>query len=128
MNRSLANELQQPIAFGIGIHAGDVIIGTMGYREHAQMTAIGEAVHVASRLQELTKEFRCQLVVSEAVGARAGISLKEFPAHEIQLRGLSAPLPIRVIASAALLTESGLPPLGEEDEHGLDGFAASAAD
>ncbi|MGA8401936.1 MAG: adenylate/guanylate cyclase domain-containing protein, partial [Stellaceae bacterium] len=55
MNRALANELQQPIGFGIGIHAGEVIIGTMGYREHAQMTAIGEAVHVASRLQELTK-------------------------------------------------------------------------
>jgi adenylate cyclase len=65
MNRALANELQQPIGFGIGIHAGEVIIGTMGYREHAQVTAIGEAVHVASRLQEPTKEYRCQLVVSE---------------------------------------------------------------
>jgi len=35
---------------GVGIHAGEVIIGTMGYRHHAQMTAIGEAVHIASRL------------------------------------------------------------------------------
>ena len=103
MNRALANELQQPIGFGIGIHAGDVIIGTMGYREHAQTTAIGEAVHVASRLQELTKEYACQLVVSEIVGATAGIPLDDFPCHEIQVRGFSAPLTIRVVSSAAAL-------------------------
>ncbi|MFZ2006810.1 MAG: adenylate/guanylate cyclase domain-containing protein, partial [Stellaceae bacterium] len=103
MNRALANELQQPIGFGIGIHAGEVIIGTMGYREHAQMTAIGEAVHVASRLQELTKEYHCQLVVSEVVGMTAGVSVGAFPGHRVQVRGLSAPLAIRAIDSAAML-------------------------
>lgn len=103
MNRALANELQQPIAFGVGIHAGEVILGTMGYREHAQTTAIGEAVHIASRLQELTKEYRCQLVVSEIVGKRADISLDAFPTHEVQVRGLSAPLSIYAIDSAAAL-------------------------
>jgi adenylate cyclase len=103
MNRSLANELQQPIGFGIGVHAGDVIIGTMGYREHAQMTAIGEAVHIASRLQDLTKEYDCQLAVSEIVGTTAGVPLNDFPSHEIQIRGLTAPLQIRVIDSAAAL-------------------------
>ncbi len=104
MNRTLANELQQPIGIGIGIHAGEVIIGTMGYREHAQTTAIGEAVHVASRLQDLTKEYHCQLVVSEVVGTVAGISLGDFPSHDIHVRGLSAPLMIRVIDSAAVLS------------------------
>lgn len=103
MNRALANELQQPIVFGVGIHAGEVIIGTMGYRQHAQMTAIGEAVHVASRLQELTKEYQCQLVVSDVVGATAGVSLDDFPAHQIQLRGLSAALSVRAIRSADTL-------------------------
>ena len=107
MNRALANELQQPIGFGIGIHAGEVIIGTMGYREHAQMTAIGEAVHVASRLQDLTKEFRCQLVVSDVVGRVAGVPLGAFPGHDVQVRGLSAPLAIRAIDSAAILTHDG---------------------
>ncbi|HTW52104.1 MAG TPA: adenylate/guanylate cyclase domain-containing protein [Stellaceae bacterium] len=107
MNRALANELQRPIGFGIGVHAGEVIIGTMGYREHAQMTAIGEAVHVASRLQDLTKEYRCQLVVSEVVGTAAGIPLGDFPSHEIQVRGLSVPLTIRAIDSAAMLPSPG---------------------
>jgi len=103
MNRALVNELQQPLAFGIGIHAGEVIIGTLGYREHAQTTAVGEAVHIASRLQDLTKEYGCQLVVSETVGATAGVPLGDFPKHEVRVRGLTAPLGIRVIDSAAKL-------------------------
>jgi adenylate cyclase len=120
MNRALANELQEPIEVGIGIHGGEVIIGTMGYREHAQMTAIGEAVHVASRLQDLTKEYHCQLVVSEVVGTLAGIPLVDFPRHDIQVRGLSAPLAIRVIDSAAMLTHGEYPSLTTQPEQGTE--------
>jgi adenylate cyclase len=118
MNRALANELQQPIGFGIGIHAGEVIIGTMGYREHAQMTAIGEAVHIASRLQDLTKEYHCQLVVSEVVGTLAGIPLVDFPRHDIHVRGLRARLTIRVIDSAATLADHRGPSLRDESKPG----------
>ena len=118
MNRALANELQQPIGFGIGIHAGEVIIGTMGYREHATTTAIGEAVHIASRLQDLTKEYQCQLVVSEAVGTVAGISLDAFPSHNIQVRGLSAPLTIRVIDNGAAIGSDKFRSLPIEVGHG----------
>jgi adenylate cyclase len=127
MNRALANELQQPIGFGIGIHAGEVIIGTMGYREHAQMTAIGEAVHVASRLQELTKEYRCQLVVSEVVGTAAGVSLAAFPGHDVQVRGLSAALAIRAIDNAALLARDEIPDPSGETGQGPDRLAGRPA-
>jgi len=116
MNRALANEFQQAIAFGIGIHAGDVIIGTMGYREHAQMTAIGEAVHVASRLQELTKEYGCQLVVSDIVGTVADISLGDFPVHETQVRGLRTPLAVRAIESASTIANYERPGIDGERE------------
>ena len=127
MNRALANELQQPIGFGIGIHAGEVIIGTMGYREHAQTTAIGEAVHIASRLQNLTKEYRCQLIVSEAVGTTAGTPLGDFPRHDIQVRGLSAPLAIRVIDSAAMLAHGEHPSLTTQTEQGTEPIYAESA-
>lgn len=58
---------------------------------------------MASRLHDLTKEYDCQLIVSETVGVTAGISLGGFARHEVQVRGLSAPLAIRVIDSAAKL-------------------------
>ncbi|MBV8201920.1 MAG: adenylate/guanylate cyclase domain-containing protein [Acidobacteria bacterium] len=103
MNRALAEELPQPIAIGIGIHAGEVIFGTVGYREHSTITAIGDVVHVASRLQELTQQYGSQLVVSEVVGRMAGIALDGFPRHEMQLRGRNAALEIRVVDNAAAL-------------------------
>jgi adenylate cyclase len=114
MNHALANELQQPLEVGIGIHGGEVIIGTLGYREHATTTAIGEAVHIASRLQDLTKEYDCQLVVSDVVGTIAGVPLDGFPSREVQVRGLRAPLAIRVIDNAAALGGDRFPPLPVE--------------
>jgi adenylate cyclase len=97
MNRMLAADLPRPIDIGIGVHAGKVILGELGYRDRYVLTAIGDTVHVAARLQDLTKEYDCQAVVSDVVGETAGISLSEFPAHDVQLRGRETPQTVRVI-------------------------------
>ena len=58
LNRFLSHDLQEPIRFGIGIHGGEVIIGDIGYRDHMVFTALGDAVNVAARLQDMTKNSR----------------------------------------------------------------------
>ncbi len=78
LNASLRGEIERPLRIGIGIHAGPIIIGEMGYGGATAMTAIGDAVNTASRLEELTKEYTVELVVSEAVVARAGFDLSGF--------------------------------------------------
>jgi adenylate cyclase len=118
LNHALANELPEPLEVGIGIHGGEVIIGTLGYREHATTTAIGEVVHIASRLQDLTKEYDCQLVVSDVVGTTAGVSLDVFPMREVQVRGLRAPLTIRVIDNGAAIGGDKFRSLPAEPAHG----------
>jgi adenylate cyclase len=118
MNHALANELPEPLEVGIGIHGGEVIIGTLGYREHATTTAIGEVVHIASRLQDLTKEYDCQLVVSDLVGTTAGVSLEVFPMREVQVRGLRAPLTIRVVDNGAAIGGDKFRTLPVEAGHG----------
>ena len=97
MNQMLAADLPEPINIGIGIHAGNVILGELGYRERYLLTAIGDTVHVAARLQELTKEYACQAVVSDIVGEMAGVELSGLPTHEIHLRGREAPQTVRMI-------------------------------
>jgi adenylate cyclase len=104
MNRTLADELPRPLSIGIGIHAGTVILGELGYRERFLLTAIGDAVHVAARLQELTKEYKCQAVVSEIVGETAGVALTGLPYHETRVRGREAPLTVRVVKDVDQLT------------------------
>ena len=67
------------------------------------LTVIGDTVHVAARLQYLTKDFGCELVVSEAVAATAGIDLAQFPEREVQVRGREAPLRVRLVRDMALV-------------------------
>ena len=51
INTALAHDLPEPLRIGIGIHAGPAIIGEMGYGHATGLTAIGDAVNAASRLE-----------------------------------------------------------------------------
>ena len=99
MNRTLADELPEPIAIGVGLHAGNVILGELGYRDRFLLTAIGDSVHVAARLQELTKDYGCQLVVSDIVAATAGVEMNGFPVREVNVRGRAEPLAVRIVGA-----------------------------
>lgn len=99
-NASLAGELARPITIGIGIHAGTVIFGEIGYRSNFVVTAIGDTVHVAARLQELTKEFSCELLVSDVVARTAESDLSAFPVQMVQVRGRLAEINVSMIKSA----------------------------
>jgi adenylate cyclase len=100
LNHDLAEELSVPLRIGIGVHTGPAIVGRMGYGPAVYLTAVGDTVHVASRLEELTKEYECQLVISERVASRAGLDVTPFPRRELQLRGRGAPLAVRVVDDA----------------------------
>ena len=97
LSRSLAEELPAPLRIGIGIHTGPAVVGRMGYGETVYLTAVGDTVHVASRLQELTKEYTCLLVISEQVAARAGVDVSRYPRHELTVRNRTERLAVRVI-------------------------------
>jgi adenylate cyclase len=103
LNSSLAAELPDPLRIGIGIHAGPAIIGEMGYGPATHLTAIGDSVNTASRLETLTKEFKAQLVVSEELAVRAGVDLSHYPSHDIEVRGRAEPVRVRVIVDALTL-------------------------
>src|SRR6516165_8418468 len=99
MNRTLADELPEPLAIGVGLHAGNVILGELGYRDRFLLTAIGDSVHVAARLQELTKDYGCQLVVSDIVAATAEVKMSAYPVREISVRGRTEPLAVRIVSA-----------------------------
>jgi adenylate cyclase len=115
LNLSLHAELDQPLRIGIGIHCGPVIVGEMGYGSAAAITAIGDAVNTASRLEALTKDYECDLVVSDETVARAGLDLSGFPRYEIEIRGKREMLAVRTLERAADLPLPGATPTRESE-------------
>jgi adenylate cyclase len=103
INAALKHDLGKPLRIGIGIHSGAVIVGEMGYGHAVSVTAIGDAVNIASRLEAMTKELGAQLVVSAPVGRHAGVDLEAFPLREIEVRGRARPLEVRVVMNALSL-------------------------
>jgi len=104
LNTVFAEAERKPIRFGIGIHAGDVIVGYIGYRDKMVFTALGDSVNVTARLEQLTKELDCQVVLSDLVLKTAGLPLDALPASEVAIRGHIDRIAVRVVADAALLS------------------------
>ena len=103
MSRTLADDLATPLRLGIGIHTGPTVVGQMGYATTTYLTAVGDTVHVAARLEALTKEYGAELVLSEEVAVLAGLDLSDHARHELTVRNREAPLAIFVAPSAGRL-------------------------
>jgi adenylate cyclase len=103
LNEFLKHDLREPIRFGIGIHGGEVIIGDIGYRDHMVFTALGDAVNVAARLQDMTKSLSCEVIFSEEVRKTAGVPADALPPHDVDIRGRAEPMVVRAAVSAKRL-------------------------
>lgn len=77
-NKEREGANQEAVNLSIGIHYGNVILGDIGSERLLEFAVIGDAVNVASRLEELTRGLDTRLVVSdtlvEAIKAASGTS------------------------------------------------------
>ena len=104
LNQFLSHDLHEPIRFGLGIHGGEVIIGDIGYRDHMVFTALGDAVNVAARLQDMTKNLGCEAIFSEEVRIAAGLAPDSLPEQEVTIRGRTGPMIVRTVIDATILS------------------------
>jgi adenylate cyclase len=78
---------------GIGLHVGRVITGNVGGMERKEYTIIGDAVNLASRIEQATKQLGGQLLVSQAVVTMiAGANCKTVDMGLIELKGQAQPV------------------------------------
>ena len=103
LSAELAGDLPAPMRIGIGIHTGPAVVGRMGWGESFYLTAVGDTVHVAARLEQATKDYRAELVLSEDVARHAAVDLSAFPRHDLELHNRAGRIGVRVITEVAHL-------------------------
>jgi adenylate cyclase len=91
------------ISLSIGVHCGPVFVGNLGWERRIEFTAVGDVVNVASRLEQVTRELGCGIVISNDcfVAAKRLGWLPPFDrVEDIPLRGRLANLRVHVAGCA----------------------------
>jgi len=97
LNAVMSAELTFPLRVGIGLHIGPAIVGELGHGPAKGLTAIGDTVNTASRLEGLSKDLGAQLVAAQAVFDAAGVVPAPGVSHEVDIRGRSQCLHVRAV-------------------------------
>ena len=85
------------------IKVANVVGHTMQYHPHGD-ASIGDAVNVAARLQDMTKSVGCEAIVSEEVCTTAGFSADALPQQQVEIRGRTEPMIVRIVANTKTLS------------------------
>src|SRR5216683_3248717 len=101
LNSRMRGDLPQPIRIGIGIHFGEAIVGAMGPPASQIVSAIGDMVNTCARLESLTKEYDCRVIVSRRAAEMAGLDVRARKLHRASVSGLAQPVELYTLNSLA---------------------------
>jgi adenylate cyclase len=92
LNQRLRADLREPLRIGIGIHHSEAIVGAMGPPRSQILTAIGDTVNTCARLESLTKDYGCAVVISRQAAEAAGLRLVGQKLHAAPVKGRTEPV------------------------------------
>jgi adenylate cyclase len=96
-NRELETEGLPTLSIGIGIHRGTGIAGLVGSRDRMEFAFVGRTVNVASRVQQLTRQFPADIIVTEEVQKTLAPRFVLRPLPPTEVRGVEQPLVIYAV-------------------------------
>lgn len=88
-----------PTKIGIGLHYGEAVIGNIGSSVRKQYSITGNVVIMASRIEQLNKRWRSQLVISHEVLSQLAKDVKAvfMPQEPVKVKGIHRPVLLYVL-------------------------------
>lgn len=88
-----------PMRVGIGLHAGEAVTGNIGSEQRKQYSITGEVVILASRIEQLNKEYDSRILASREVLAAAGELDRGYPSlGPVHVKGRNDPIELYKLA------------------------------
>ena len=85
----LQNIYTRSFQIGIGVHYGEVVVGAIGHGETKRVTAIGDAVNLASRIESVNKQAGTEFLISEETYIHVKELIRIGKSIEVTLPGKS---------------------------------------
>ena len=101
LNRRLSVQVSETLNMGIGIHAGPAILGRIGGGANDGLTALGDTVNIASRLETATKDLGLMLAASNDVMKLAAAAPAGWHSEELVVRGRSGAILVHATSDPA---------------------------
>lgn len=106
LDAELAGTLSIPIRIGIGIHTGPAVVARFGDPERGQMiSALGETVSIADRLEHATKQLLADCLISQETLTASGLRLANANPREIVMPNRDLPVTAFALLEAAAAAE-----------------------
>ncbi|WP_414552091.1 GAF domain-containing protein [Anabaena sp. CCY 0017] len=85
---------KQEIKIGIGINSDTVISGNIGSSKRMEFTAIGDGVNLGSRLESITKQYGCDIIISDSTYKPCQDKIWVRELDRIRVKGRNEPVGI----------------------------------
>jgi serine/threonine-protein kinase PpkA len=120
MNERFPGRGLPPFAIGVGVHSGEVMFCRLGTLQSAEVTALGDTVNTAARLEQVSKELGWSIVASEVCVAAAGEGVQLGAHDKVPVRGREERVPVAEVV--------GLVTNREDKIHGMASLTERAAE
>lgn len=109
-NQALNSQGLSPIKVGIGMHIGEALVGNVGSKERQEYTAIGSAVNLGARLEQLSKAYNASIVASDDIMRdQPDVTAQGWKKVDgVSIRGIHQPVSVWIYQSKAQLENSNV--------------------
>ena len=87
MRPYLETHFGKHLPIGLGLHYGEVVLGTVGIGSRRQLTAIGDPVNLASRIESANKETGTEFLISQAAYEQVRDRILTGQRFELEIKG-----------------------------------------